>query len=166
MPKTVYFIRHAKSSWDDIGMKDHDRLLNKRGLRDSPIMAAKLLDLEKELAQIITSTAQRAKETAAFFKSTFDIPEGRYHEESNLYHGDLEDYLDGVRVWADDQYDTVALFAHNPGMTYLANNFTNRHIDNVPTCGISKVVFDVDGFSKISKHNGRLEAFYYPKMFI
>ena len=79
---------------------------------------------------------------------------------------DVEDYLDGVRDWADDAYDSAALFAHNPGMTYLANNFTDRYIDNVPTCGICKVVFDVAHFSEITEHNGRLEAFYYPKMFI
>jgi len=166
MPKTVYFIRHAKSSWDHIGMKDHDRPLNKRGLRDAPLMATKLLEIEKSLDQIITSTATRAKETADFFKSTFKISDDRYYEEANLYHGDLEDYLDGVKVWANDAYESASLFAHNPGMTYLANNFAGRYIDNIPTCGISKVIFEVDHFSEISRHNGRLVAFYYPKMYL
>lgn len=166
MPKTVYFIRHAKSSWDNLGIKDHDRPLNKRGLRDAPMMAAKLLEQEKALDQIITSTASRAKETATYFQTAFDVQGDRYFEEANLYHGNLEDYLDGVRTWAKDEYATAALFAHNPGMTFLTNNFAGKYIDNVPTCGIAKVSFDVDSFSEISKYNGRLEAFYYPKMYL
>jgi len=166
MPKTVYFIRHAKSSWDDITLRDHDRPLNKRGIRDAPSMADEMTKLSLPLDQIITSTAMRAKQTATFFQKQYEIPSTSFHEESNLYHGNLEDYLEGVRIWANDEYDTAALFAHNPGMTYLANNYSDKYIDNVPTCGIVAVEFAVDRFSEISKHNGRLLAFYYPKMFV
>jgi len=151
MPKTVYFIRHAKSSWDNLGMKDHDRPLNKRGLRDGPVMAQKLFELEGALDQIITSTAVRAKETAAYFQKVSGVKSEHYHEDANLYHGDLSDYLQGVVTWADDDFDSAALFAHNPGMTYLANNYTDRFIDNIPTCGISKIVFEVDSFLDIDK---------------
>ena len=166
MPKTIYFIRHAKSSWDHIGLSDHDRPLNKRGLRDAPLMAEKLLEQEKRLDQIITSTAKRAKSTAKYFKKTFGIEDELFFKDSQLYHGDVDDYLEGVRTWAKDEYDTAALFAHNPGLTYLANNYTDKYIDNVPTCGICKIVFEVNSFSEISEYNGRLEALYYPKMYI
>jgi len=166
MPKTVFFVRHAKSSWDDLGLRDHDRPLNKRGKRDGPLMAQKILELEGSIQQLISSTAKRAYQTCLYFQKAHGISEENLFLESELYHGDVEDYLDGVRTWGQDQFDNAALFAHNPGMTYLANTLAEAHIDNVPTCGVLKVEFDVKLFSEINEHNGELKAFYYPKMFI
>ena len=147
-------------------LKDHDRPLNKRGLRDSPIMASQVLDREGAIQQIVASSAKRADHTARFFQKEHAVDPDRFHTESNLYHGSVEDYLDGIRTWASDDLDNAALFAHNPGMSYLANQYADYSIDNVPTCGVLKVVFNVERFADISKHNGRLDAFYYPKMFV
>lgn len=147
-------------------LKDHDRPLNKRGLRDAPMMASEVLSRAETIHQIITSSAKRADHTARFFQKEHMVVPEKFHTEPNLYHGSLEDYLEGVRTWADDGFDNVALFAHNPGMTYLANQYADYSIDNVPTCGVMKVIFSVDRFADISKHNGRLDAFYYPKMFV
>ncbi|MBT8220711.1 MAG: histidine phosphatase family protein [Bacteroidia bacterium] len=166
MEKTVFFIRHAKSSWKNLNLRDHDRPLNKRGKRDGPIMSNIILAKEGPIQQIITSTAVRAKETAKYFAKTHGVKKKDFVEESDIYHGDTLDYLSAARVWGNDEYDQIAVFAHNPGMNYLANTFTDRYIGNVPTAGVLKVVFDVERYKEINQSNGRLEAFYYPKMFL
>ena len=58
--KTIFLIRHAKSSWGNEQVPDHDRILNERGLRDAPLMGEKLKSLYMEPDKIICSTAQRA----------------------------------------------------------------------------------------------------------
>jgi phosphohistidine phosphatase len=130
--KKVIIVRHAKSSWDDFRMTDFDRPLDQRGLRDAPNMA-KLLKAEGLKPDIIyTSDANRAQTTANFFASEFDMEINKKH---SLYHGAPDDYLDVIRM-ENDQYQTIALFGHNPGITFLTNLISSGSTDNIPTCGI------------------------------
>jgi len=66
--KIMFLIRHAKSSWKNEQIKDHERKLNKRGLRDASIMGEKLNTLHPAPEKILCSTAIRAKETVQFIK--------------------------------------------------------------------------------------------------
>ncbi|MEC7550227.1 MAG: histidine phosphatase family protein, partial [Pseudomonadota bacterium] len=62
--KTLYLLRHAKSSWDDPELKDFERPLAERGLRDIPKMAARFRQRGDTVGCVITSPALRAKTTA------------------------------------------------------------------------------------------------------
>jgi len=73
--KTIYFIRHAKSSWDDPTLADHDRPLNPRGLRDAPRMAARLADLGVHPDGILTSTARSSPTTGKRSFSSATTPD-------------------------------------------------------------------------------------------
>ncbi len=162
MAKTIYFIRHAKSSWKEIGAEDIDRPLNKRGLRDAPFMANFLKDRESpEVGAIVSSPANRALSTANFFVDVFQLEP---IIEPGIYEADESDLLGIINLF-DPDWHTVLLFGHNPTFTYLVNHFTDHYIDNVPTCGMVKVVFESDDWNAIDNGNGKVMAFYYPKQF-
>lgn len=148
--KTVYFIRHAKSSWSDAGLSDHDRPLNPRGLRDAPVMAAYLRQNAHFRPDVLlTSSARRAQETARFFQNEFGLGAEQYLIYPQLYHATPVVMLETLHELLPD-VSTVALFAHNPGMTWLANMFSQQMIDNIPTTGTFRVDFDVDDWTAVS----------------
>lgn len=134
--KTLLLIRHAKSSWDDINQKDFDRPLNERGKKDASAMA-KIIRKEKdaELDAIISSPAKRAFETAKYFSKEFNIKKKHIIEIPKLYEPDIDAFYNAI-INLDDDYKSVALFSHNPGITAFVNQLTNVHVDDMPTCSI------------------------------
>ena len=70
--KSVIIIRHAKSSWDNIGESDFDRPLNDRGKEDAPKMANRLIERKVSIDAFISSSAKRARKTAALFIKEFN----------------------------------------------------------------------------------------------
>ena len=65
--KTLIVVRHAKSSWANIGERDFDRNLNDRGKEDAPAMAEKLLHTKIKVDAFVSSPAKRARKTAKYF---------------------------------------------------------------------------------------------------
>ncbi|MDX1684701.1 MAG: histidine phosphatase family protein [Saprospiraceae bacterium] len=134
--KRIYFIRHAKSSWDNPQLSDHDRPLNKRGIKDAPRVAKYLHDNGENIDFILSSTAQRARSTAEAFKREYDLPDKAFMTDGNLYHAPPDRLIAALGV-VPDEYEGIAVFAHNPGMTELAGRLAPYRIDNVPTCGVT-----------------------------
>jgi len=160
--KDVYLVRHAKSPWNEMGLADHDRPLNKRGKRDAPKMAAYLYDTIQSLDVIVTSSAKRALLTAKEFRSAFEDELEDFTIEKDLYHASSSEILRVISE-IDDRFDSAAIFGHNPGFTNFANLFSSIYIDNVPTCGIVGVRFDVKNWTEVSDANGNIFFFTYPK---
>ncbi|MEM6699040.1 MAG: histidine phosphatase family protein, partial [Bacteroidota bacterium] len=158
--KTIYFIRHAKSSWEDFSLRDIDRPLNDRGKRDAPKMARYLKDLQVQPDLIISSPAKRARKTAKIFREVLGNPPVEI--ENGIYEASTADIFRIVQDIKDD-YSLVLLFGHNPTFTSIANQFTHELIMNVPTCGIIKVECEIDAWKNFSGEHGKLTAFYYPK---
>jgi phosphohistidine phosphatase len=162
--KKVYFIRHAKSSWDDSGLIDIERPLNKRGLRDAPFMSKMLKGQKVEPDKLISSPANRAFTTATFFAKELNIPAQAIVVRKEIYHAYPEEVLNIIRNLSDSD-DVVVLFGHNPCFTSLANQFSSEYIPNVPTCGIIEITAAVNQWSDFEKV-GKLTAFYYPKQYL
>src|SRR6478609_4431972 len=119
--KSLIIVRHAKSSWDDVTQKDFDRPLNDRGKRDAPAMAKRMhKEKDIQLDAIISSPAKRAFTTAKFFADEFDIKKKNIIEWPELYEASLNKFYTAV-LGLDDDYTSVALFSHNPGITAFAN---------------------------------------------
>jgi len=163
--KKIILIRHAKSSWSSGVSKDIDRPLNSRGNRDAPCMAAKLKEILPTVDGIIKSPSKRTTETAAYFLDAFGLEEKVNLTAPNLYHGSVQDILNEIQGLPMD-WETVILFAHNPGMTYIAQYFGRYDIENVPTCGILLVNSKVDDWAELRKENSKIIAFEYPKKYI
>ena len=148
--KTLVIVRHAKSSWDNLSLSDHDRPLNKRGLRDAPVMGARLAKWGPPVDRVISSSAARALTTAEFITQEMGLPWDEILIEHALYHATEEEMLEIIQD-QDDYIDGLMLFGHNPGMTYLANDLSNLDLSNLPTCGVVILQFNVDSWRKVGE---------------
>lgn len=162
--KTVYFIRHAKSSWEDMSLGDKERPLNPRGKRDAPFMAQLLKGKGVKADRIISSPANRAFTTATFFAAEMGIEKEDIVIEKNIYEAYLQDVLNILKK-LDQSVETVLIFGHNPTFTSLTNLFSKEYIPNVPTCGIAKVESTCKDWADFADSNSALSDFYYPKQY-
>jgi phosphohistidine phosphatase len=159
--KTLMLLRHAKSSWDDPDLDDHDRPLNKRGKRDAPRMGKLLAqqDLTPEL--IVTSTAKRARRTARAVAEACGY-EGQMVETGDLYHAPAEGYVEVLRRLPPD-VDCPLLVGHNPGMEDLLARLTGSD-EIMPTAALAKVSLPVDAWDELtSKTPGTLINLWLPR---
>lgn len=163
--KTVYFVRHAKSSWDHPGMRDIERPLNERGLRDAPFMAQLLAGKGVKLDKIISSPANRAYTTATFFASSFQIPVSDIMVHPDIYEAWPEQIMRIVHQ-LPDEWATVAIFGHNPTFTAIANMFADEPILNLPTCGVAQVEAPVAYWRDFQEHASPKVRYYFPKQYL
>lgn len=140
--KTLVLVRHAKSDWGDPRLDDHDRPLNARGERDAPRMARQLADTGIGLEMILSSTALRARTTAAAFGEALGI-EPVLREE--LYGAPATMLL---RAAVESGADAVMVVAHDPGMSVLAGALSGR-IEHMPTCAVAVFHWDEDDWSVV-----------------
>lgn len=162
--KDVCFVRHAKSNWDHPGLKDFDRPLDARGLHDAPLMAKKMRELGLIPDLIVTSGANRAKSTAEYFKKEFNLPDDKFLVRNKLYEASPEDVYEVLRS-VPDETRFVYLFGHNPTFTWVANNLSGIHIDNVPTCGVVHAQTNLSSWKKFKPEYAGFVGFHYPKQF-
>ena len=113
----IWIIRHGKSADGKLGQSDHDRPLNKRGERDGVAMRAWLAIQDHPAAWVWSSSAVRAKLTAAYVTSGFNAT---FVEEPGLYLASPESVLSCLQSTPGD-VTSVALVAHNPGLTQVVN---------------------------------------------
>ena len=163
--KTVHFIRHAKSSWSDNSLKDIERPLNKRGLRDAPFMASLLRGKGTKIDAIISSPAVRAHTTATYFADSFGINNDQILLEARIYEAWTQEIVNIIQGLSDD-YNSVLVFGHNPAFTSISNLFRiEPYLPNLPTCGIVKVEAPVTTWSEFNDSTARATALYYPKQY-
>jgi len=160
--KKILLVRHAKSSWDDISQKDFDRTLNDRGHRDAPAMAKRLLKEDININLLISSPAVRALTTAEYFAEAFGIKKKEVMQEPSLYLAESKIFFDVISQINDD-YKTVAVFSHNPGITEFANQLTPTRIDDMPTCSVFGVKADIKSWSEFAAAEKKFWFFDYPK---
>ena len=161
--KRLYLVRHAKSSWDDPDLSDIDRPLNKRGKKDAPIMGERLKNEHKAKPDlIISSPAKRAIRTARIIAKEIGYSKEKIEIKDSLYASGVTAMLNVIH-YLDDSLDEVMLFGHNPDLTSLANYLSNQQVDNIPTCGVFCVDFDVKSWQDIEKGKGIFKFFDYPK---
>lgn len=137
--KRVFLIRHAKSSWADPGLSDFERPLNARGLSDAPEMAKRLVHQKLKIDAFLSSPARRAMKTAQLFAHAYDQGKKDIIQLQDLYLAGSDQILDAIRSAAPDKAETIAVVAHNPGITELANSLTDARIDNMPTASVFAV---------------------------
>jgi phosphohistidine phosphatase len=160
--KTLILIRHAKSSWDQIGIDDFDRPLNERGKKDAPEMAKRLKEKAIELDYLISSPAKRARKTARYFAEQFGFKKEDINLIDELY-GATRSAFSNVVAQIDDKNHAVALFSHNPGITEFASSLTNVRVDDMPTCAMFALQIETDSWKDFSTAEKKFLFFDYPK---
>ncbi len=161
--KTLLLMRHAKSSRKDPNLTDHDRPLNKRGIRDAPRMGNVLRDEGLVPDLIVTSPATRAVATAeAVAKASGCRSELRVVAE--LYPGDSPSYVRVLREIPDDSR-RVLVVGHNPAMERFLGELTGM-MEILPTAAVAVVELSIAKWKEISQATrGRLISVWRPREF-
>lgn len=159
--KTLYLVRHAKSSRDDPSVPDRKRPLNDRGERDAPKMGERLADKGVKPDLILSSPALRALATAQIIARKLDYKIKDIVEDERLYASTADELLEVVHE-IDDKQKRVMLFGHNPELTALAHRLSSEIVD-MPTCAVAEFVLDVKAWSRIGAQEPISAALYYPK---
>lgn len=160
--RVLTLIRHAKSSWDSSSVSDFDRPLNERGQRDGPEMARRLAERREYPDRFVASSARRARETALVLAQGVSFPEADIHFERSLYLADTARLLTYVQS-LPDRAQNVWMVGHNPDLTDLANLLAGPHTDNLPTCAVFRMAFDVNAWREVQAGTGRLLVYDTPK---
>lgn len=160
--RSLFIMRHAKSSWDDPAQKDFDRTLNERGRKDATEMGRRLKKRGVKPDLVVSSPAVRALKTAKDVSKELDYPEKNIVQQPDMYEADIDTIVHIIRN-LDDAYQNVMLFGHNPAFTGIIGYLTNQFIDNVPTAGVVEISFDLPTWKQVTRQSGRLVAFDYPK---
>lgn len=157
-------IRHAKSSWTDATLKDFQRPLNKRGRHNAPLMGSIIQRSGLSFDRIVSSPADRAITTARLIAAELGYPEQQIQALDELYDASAGQLLRCVQS-LDDSWRSVALVAHNPGLTQLCDDLSGAGIDNLPTCAVAVIEFDLDSWQAVHPDLGRLTRFEYPRKY-
>lgn len=158
--KTLFILRHAKSSWDNPDLSDFDRPLNSRGLDAARFMGELIYERKLEPQVIVSSPAKRAKQTAILVKEIAEIPKPIIFDE-RIYEASSLSLFNLVREF-DDKYESVLIIGHNPGLEDLLRVLT-RELRIMPTAALSKVNLDVENWADLSMNTGTLEFIIRPK---
>jgi phosphohistidine phosphatase len=161
--KTLLLIRHAKSSWTNIGQTDFNRPLNDRGIKDAAEMAERLFAENILIDTFITSTANRALTTCKAFADAYKKDNGEIILIDKLYHAPPHVFYEVIKDLKDDMHN-VAIFAHNPGITELASTITGKvKLIDMPTCGVYALQIDTDSWQDFATAEKEFMFFKFPK---
>ncbi len=148
--KTLYIVRHAKSSWEYDGVKDIDRPLKKRGINDAYLIS-KVLKSKVDCPNVfVSSCANRALHTAMIFSYTFNFPLANLKISKSLYSFS-DGYLIKTVKALDDGFDSAIIFSHDHGINTFVNTFGSKPLAHVSTCGVIGIKFKDKHWKNIKK---------------
>jgi phosphohistidine phosphatase len=159
--KTLYLVRHAKSSWNDPSMLDYERPLDDRGNSDKKTMAIRLKEKEIRIDYLLSSSAKRTTQTTYGLLKELTLDSQQVEFTKALYHASASDMLNEINK-VSDMGSNLMLVGHNPGISNLCDYLCD-YLTDFPTLGIAKIVFNLESWQEISRGSGTLEWFDYPK---
>jgi phosphohistidine phosphatase len=159
--KTLLIMRHAKSSWDNPDLADHDRPLNSRGRRDAPAMGQRLAEAGLSPQRIVASDATRAVQTAQFVAGACGY-RGTVVFLADLYAAPPAAYLSALAALPDD-VNTALVVGHNPGLEDLVQQLCGG-AQAMPTAAIAHIKLSINTWSELLQHPaGDLQKVWKPK---
>jgi phosphohistidine phosphatase len=159
--KLLLILRHAKSSWKDRSLDDHDRPLNKRGKRDAPRMGQLLRQEDLLPDLILSSTAVRARTTAEMVADASRY-RGPLELVPELYAAEPEVYTNLLGRLNEDS-SSVMVVGHNPGLEQLLHTLTGME-ESLPTAALAKVELEIDAWSELDRsRRGSLVRLWRPR---
>ncbi|WP_170362246.1 SixA phosphatase family protein [Ruegeria arenilitoris] len=161
MSRTLILTRHAKSSWNDLNLADHDRPLNKRGRKSAPAIAGWLRANGWLPGEVLSSTSTRTRET--WDRMGLQADKITFHRA--LYHAESEDILTELSGATEP---TVLMLGHNPGIGVFASRIVREAPDHArfhdyPTCATTVIRFEIDDWAHVRWHSGTVQGFVIPR---
>ncbi|HBY67818.1 MAG: histidine phosphatase family protein [Flavobacteriaceae bacterium] len=157
--KTLYLVRHAKSSWK-YEVDDHMRPLKKRGHNDATLVSEKVKNEIEPPQKILTSDANRARTTAEYFKNALSISDDNYELTHDLYDFSGQQVMQVIKS-LDNSLDKVMIVGHNHAFTSTVNMMGSEKIENLPTSGFVMIEFDEDDWKDVS--TGTTQKMVFPR---
>lgn len=149
--KVLLILRHAKSSWKNKKLNDHDRPLNKRGRKEAIKMGEYLKNMDLMPDTIITSSALRAIET-----TTLLCRQGGYNGivevNFSFLEGNTTSYLQSISTSHEDK-DRLLIVGHNPALEQLITTLTNKTV-RLPTCTLVQIKLNVASWNTMLHNSG------------
>lgn len=157
-------IRHAKAGWGGFTISDFERPLESSGMKDAENMGLRLRNKNIQLQQIVSSTALRARMTAEIISENYFGKETTIDFKDHLYHASPAVIAQSIAS-LNDQWDSVAIVGHNPGITDYVNDLVHTvRIDDMPTCGIFAVAAECDKWDEWADTPKTFLFFDYPQL--
>ena len=156
-------VRHAKTEPAYSGQEDWDRVLEPRGQRDAPEMARRLKDRKLKPDKILASPAVRAITTANIMARVLGVQGAKILQDERLYLASPRAILDVIQELGDSSKHLM-LVGHNPGISEFGDKLSGeRTLDNMPTCAVYTLQFDIKNWSELTWASGINAEFDYPK---
>jgi phosphohistidine phosphatase len=163
--KQLILVRHAKSEWGEEWLKDIDRPLSERGYRDAYILSEWFFKNHEIPKKLISSDATRALSTALIFARSFNYPANEIKVDPKIYECNVKTFKEIISQ-IENSLEYVMMFGHNPGITNLVNELNDGlDFDNIPTCGIISIQFDIKSWKDIHTKKGKINIQQFPKEF-
>ena len=158
--KTLYLLRHSKSSRDFSELADFDRPLNERGYSDAHQMGKFLFERDIKLDLLISSPAIRAISTALIFSLHLKYPVEEIQLNKSLYESSVKHYLQCISEVSDNS--DIMLVGHNETISETAQKLSTQRILEMKTCAVIALEFDIKAWKEISNSKGSLVFHFDP----
>lgn len=163
--KTLYLLRHAKSSWSDPHLADHDRILNQRGRTAAPLMGRWMVQQRLLPDLVLVSSAVRAQATWNLVRQVWEdalLPIPPATTVAGLYHCDADDFPELLARAAGDA-GSLLIIGHNPGFDDWLQHLTGSR-EHLPTAGLAQIELPVVHWSELTRHTrGQLRGLWRPR---
>lgn len=156
--RTLYLLRHAKSSWKDASLRDFDRPLKERGREAAELVGQRLATEKLRDPLVLCSTAARTRETAKIALHSAKLKVDVRFVDA-IYEASLRDLLDVVSQIPGD-VKVAILIGHNPGCEELLSFLTGEH-RHMPTAALAKI--KLEEWQTVRAGEGSLDWFVTPK---
>ena len=160
--KTIYIVRHAKSSWDISDMPDEKRPLLEKGKKRTKRVIDYLHGHDIKVDYIISSHAVRALETAKIIAHALNYPTEDIKIDKKVYYASGNSLYDQFYDMPS-RYNSIMIVGHNPSLTDFANQFLKEPIENLPTSGIVSITFDTEKWEEIPLAKRKTNFILFPK---
>ena len=162
MMKRLSIIRHAKSTHPNVG-SDYGRTINERGVSDAKLIGEYLVAQDYKFDLVLCSSAVRAKQTLNQLNTLLNLDDDLIIHLDDLYLASRSTICRIVEA-CDDRLQHVAMVGHNPGVTSVCNFYTGDNLENLPTCGVYSISFQVDNWQTLGQDVGKQEDVVTPNM--
>jgi len=160
--KTLFLLRHAKSSWDGGGnLADFDRPLNKSGLEAVPLVGERIFDNQFQIDLILSSPAKRAKQTAILIKETAQVKSDvRYNDK--IYEASPRCLIEVISETVEENKNSLMLVGHNPGLEGLIKALTGE-TQAMQTAALAVIDLKIELWSEITYDCGHVRKIFNTK---
>ena len=162
MPRYLYLLRHAQSAEKQHGQTDRDRILTDRGIKQSILIAQYLKEQKTFPEMILSSVAERAKETSRLIAENLDYDLHRVLYDEELYEASTRTFLAFINALEDNLYHVMCV-GHNPTISYLGEYLCKSEIGDMVPGGLTILKLNLNSWREVTEGSAQLIRYLDPE---